>query len=185
MWNPAPVTLDLTEVAPNMIEAAVAVTTGRLGLDAVVETRRRLVTSDAEAIGYFRHALARQVAAMLLSLDPYVVAVYEDQDVPEAEELAAEPATLFDPLRLFVHVELRTPALESVVRALNEALADAFGRDMARPLHGYVEATIVDERYSRWLRPRAGGYRPAPILLAEREAGEQAPADEVLARLWR
>lgn len=178
-------TVDLAEVAPQMVNAAVAVATGRLRLGNVTETRRRLIAGDADASMYFRFELARQVASLLLSLDSNVIAVYEEQDVPAAEECAPEQPTMFEPLGLIVRVELRTSALDAVVNALADALSEAIGRELTPLTHGYLDIHVVTERETRQLRPRAYGYRPAPLLLAARE--ERADSDElaVLQRLWR
>lgn len=162
--------LDLAESAPNMVEAAVAVTTGRLNLASPLEVRRRIVRGDATAIGYFRFELARQVAAALLWMDRHVQAVYDEQDAPEAEEaLPAEP-TLDQPLRLFVEVDVETPALSAAVDALSDALSRAIDSMTPRPPRRLIEAIVIDERNRRLLQPGRYGYRPAPLLLAAREA---------------
>jgi hypothetical protein len=178
-------TVDLAEVTPQMVNAAVAVATGRLRLGNTTETRRRLVAGDADASMYFRFELARQIASLLLSLDSNVIAVYEEQDVPAAEELAPEQPTIFEPISLIVRVELRTPALDAIVNALNDALSEAIGRDLTPLQGGYLDIRVVTERETRHLRPRAYGYRPAPLLLAARE--ERTDTDDLseLQRLWR
>lgn len=178
-------TVDLAEVTPQMISAAVAVATGRLRLGNVTETRRRLVAGDADASMYFRFEMARQVASLLLSLDSNVIAVYEEQDVPPSEECAPDVLTMFEPISLIVRVELRTSALDAIVNALNEALSEAIGRDLTLTPHGYLDIRVITEREARLLRPRAYGYRPAPLLLAARE--ERTDSDDLsdLQRLWR
>lgn len=178
-------TVDLADVAPQMVSAAVAVATGRLRLGNVTETRRRLIAGDADASMYFRFELSRQIASLLLSLDSNVIAVYEEQDVPAAEECAPEQPTMFEPIGLIVRVELRTSALDAIVNALNDALSEAIGRDLTPMAAGYLDIQVVTERDARQLRPRAYGYRPAPLLLAARE--ERTDTDDMsdLQRLWR
>jgi hypothetical protein len=161
-------TIDLTALTDRLIDAAAATTTGRLHADSPKEVRKRLVARDPLAIGYFRHELARQVAATILMLDPLVKAVHEEQDVPEAEEVTADERTLTDPLRLIVVVEFRTAALDALIRALNDALAETVQDVLPIPKRGMIETTITDDPDSRLLRPRAYGYHPAPLLLAER-----------------
>lgn len=165
-------TIDLAALAPRLVEAAVAVTTGRMHLSATSDTRRRLIQGDAVAAGYFRHELARNVAALLLHLDSNVVGVYEEHDLPEAEEMAPEQPACFDPLRLIVCVEVRTPAIDVVIRGLGQALADASSLEALIPGGSLLQASIVERRDAR-LRPRALGFRPAPTVLAERDE----PAD--------
>ena len=165
-------TIDLAALAPRLVEAAVAVTTGRMHLSAASDTRRRLVQGDEVAAGYFRHELARNVAALLLHLDSNVVGVYEEHDMPEAEEMAPEQPACFDPLRLIVCVEVRTPAIDVVIRGLGEALADASNLEAMTPSGSLLHASIVERRDAR-LRPRALGFRPAPTMLAERDASTE------------
>ncbi len=169
-------TVDLVETASNMIDAATAVVTGRLHLASPRDVRALLLQGDPRASSYFRYELARQVAAALLTMDPYVIAVYEDQDVPESAEVAPAEATLEEPLRLFVEVEYETPALRTVISALDEALGQAIGGLLPEPPRGSIEAIVVDERNRRLLRPRANGYRPAPVLLIARDAPGDAPS---------
>jgi hypothetical protein len=170
-------TFDLIETAARMIDAAVAVTTGRLHLSTVQEARRLLVHGDATAVGYFRFELARQFGAALLMMVPHVVAVFEDQDVPDAEEAIPADAPMSEPIRLFVQTDFASAALTALVDALNHALDAAISEALDRPPCGLFQVTIVDDRNSRILRARAYGFRPAPILLASREdtVTDQAP----------
>jgi hypothetical protein len=165
-------TVNLEETTLNLIDAAVAVTTGRLHLASPRDVRSRLVMGDPLTVDYFRSELARQLAVTVLWLDPHVRAVYEDQDVPPGEELAPAVATLAEPLRLFVEVNFRTPALDAVITALNQALSAVLGEMLPQPPGGYLAVTIVDEGNRRLLRPRANGYRPAPVLLAGRDGDD-------------
>jgi hypothetical protein len=169
LTNRTNATVDLVDTAGNMIDAAAAVVTGRLHLSSPQDVRTRLLKGDTLAIAYFRYELAIQVASALLAMDPHVIAVYEEQDVPASDDQPAEDATFTEPLRLFVEVENKTPALQAVIDSLNEALSHAVGGLLPEPPHGYIEAIVVDERNSRLLRPRAWGHRPAPALLASRE----------------
>jgi hypothetical protein len=169
LTNRTNATVDLVDTAGNMIDAAAAVVTGRLHLSSPQDVRTRLLKGDTLAITYFRFELARQVGSALLAMDPRVVAVYEEQDAPTGEEMAPEDASFTEPLRLFVEVDQKTPALSAVIDSLNEALSHAIGGLLPEPPHGYIEAIVIDERNSRLLRPRAWGHRPAPALLASRE----------------
>lgn len=161
-------TVDLVDTTNNMIDAATAVTTGRLHLSAARDTRARLLTGDALAIGYFRFELGRQIAAALLSMDAQVIAVYEEQDVSEADDNIQPSATFDEPLHLFIEVEHQTPVLRTVLDALNEALSQTIGELLPLPSSGYIEAIVIDDHNRRLVRPHANGYRPAPILLDSR-----------------
>jgi hypothetical protein len=162
-------TIDLEETSLNLVDAAVAVTTGRLRLASPRDARRRLIARDPLTVTYFRSELARQIAVTLLWIDPHVQAVYEDQDVPPGEELAPPDQTLAEPLRLFVEVAFQTPALAAVVTALNQALGAVLSEMMPQPPDDFLDVTVVNDTNRRLLRPRAWGYRPAPALLARRE----------------
>ena len=176
-------TVDLEKTAASAIDAAVAVVTGRLNLSSPQEVRQRLLKGDPTTVSYFKFELGHQIASVLLWADPHVVAVYEEQEVPPGEELWAEDATLAEPLRLFVDVEIQTQALQAVISALNGALSRAMGGLLPEPPRGYIDATIIDEHNQRLLRPRAGGYRPAPVLLAAREDVEPHETAPGVARL--
>ncbi|RIK41866.1 MAG: hypothetical protein DCC58_11870 [Chloroflexi bacterium] len=161
--------LDLAESAPNMLEAAVAVTTGRLNLSSTLETRRRIVRGDSVAISYFRFELARQVAAALLWMDRQVRAVYEAPDELVAEEAAPEPPDLGAPLRIYIEVENHTPALDAAIDALSAALSLSLDAMTPYPPRRCIEALVINNHNRRLLQPGRYGYRPAPTLLAGRE----------------
>lgn len=161
-------TVDLVSKAERMIEAAIAVTTGRMHLDTPAEARALLFRGDETAICYFRHELGRQIGSVLVMMDPGVVAVLEDQDVPDSEEEVPPPPSLETPLRLFVHVDAVTPTIVELVRAIGDALAFALRDVLQHQPREFVSATFVTDRESRLLRARAYGFRPAPVLLAAR-----------------
>jgi hypothetical protein len=162
-------TLDLVETTSRMIDAAVAVTTGRLQRSSVQETRQLLLHGDGAALTYFRFELARQVGVMLVMMDPHVIAVFEDQDPPDAEEVIPSAPSMSEPVRLIVLTEFATIALTALVRAVNDALSQALSDVLLQPPDGLMQTTIVDDQHSRLLRARAFGFRPAPILLAARD----------------
>lgn len=155
--------LDLIETTQKMIDAAAAVTTGRLHLSSPTETRFLLVEDDPLAVSYFRYELGRQIAGALLMMDPNVLAVFEDRDLCGHEDVS-----IGDPLRLFVQVTARTFALTTVIAALNQALGQAFLDLLPDAPEGLIEAIIVDDRDSRLLQIGVSGFRPAPVLLAGR-----------------
>ena len=160
--------LDLVDTTQRMIDAAAAVTTGRLHLSSPTETRFLLVEGDQLAVSYFRHELARQIAGALLMMDPNVIAVFEDRDHPESEDLIPPEIAIAEPLRLFVHVKCRTAALSMVIEALNQALSQAFTDLLDEPPQDLIETIIVDDRDRRLLEVRIDGFYPEPVLLATR-----------------
>jgi hypothetical protein len=154
--------LDLGEKAQKMVEAAVAVTTGRLHLRSPREALDRLHTDDPAAVAYFRYELARQIAAALLMMDSQVIAVFEDGDV-----LDGDPG-LTGPMRLVIQVRHRTAALRMVIGALDQALGQAFAEMVSEPPSNLIEAIVVDSCNSRLLEVRRDGLRLLPRLLTHR-----------------
>ncbi|HUG15618.1 MAG TPA: hypothetical protein VMM78_11455 [Thermomicrobiales bacterium] len=161
-------TVDLVDKAERMIEAAVAVTTGRMNLSAPWQARALLIQGNEAAIGYFRHELGQQIGSALLMMDPRVVAVYEDLDMPDSEEEIVLAPELVDPLRVVVHVENESPAIVALVRAIGDGLAHALRDALPHQPREYIAATYVTDASSRRLMARSNGYRPAPALLAIR-----------------
>jgi hypothetical protein len=153
--------LDLVETAHKMMNAAAAVTTGRLHLSSPEDALALLAHGDEQAISNFRLELARQIASALLMMDPHVVAVFEDRDTLVS-------TALDEPLRLWVQVRHRTAALNTVIDALNQALGQAFAVISPDPPRDLVETIIIDERDSRILNVRVSRLSPAPVLLVQR-----------------
>lgn len=163
------ITVDLLDKAHGMIEAAVAVTTGRTNLDSPRQARAMLLHGDARAVSYFRHELGRQIASALLMMDPHVIAVFEDQDVPESEEEIPPAAELAEPLRLFVRVEWEMPSIVALIGAIGDSLSHALESVLPYRPHAFIQATIISDADSRLLRARGRGFRPAPVLLGSRQ----------------
>lgn len=153
--------LDLVETAHKMMNAAAAVTTGRLNLSSPEDALARLVDGDERAISNFRLELARQIASALLMMDPNVIAVFDGRDTLVS-------TALDDPLQLWVQVRHRTAALNTVIDALNQALAQAYTTISPNPPRNLVETIIIDDRDNRILNVGASRLSPAPVLLVER-----------------
>lgn len=160
---------ELAQTAPQMIDAAAAVTARRMHLPTTLAAVARLQANDPTAVSYFRYEMARQVALLLLRYDRHVVALYEEQDVPDGEELAPE-VSLYDGLRVYVLVEYATHALDHLLEALDRALTAAITERFGRPLGRYLHAVVVDPARADLLRPRARGFRPRPALVLSRES---------------
>jgi len=161
---------ELDHAAPQMIEQAVAVTARRMHLPPPLSAFARLEANDPTAVSYFRYELARQVALLLLRYDRNVVALYEEQEVPDGEELAPPEASLYDALRVYVLVEQDTRALDHLLEALDRALVTAIAQRFGQPPSRYLHAVVVDRARANLLRPRAHGHRPRPALVLARES---------------
>lgn len=169
----APRALDIERMSPKMIDAALAVTAGKLRLSSTAQAFCKLAAGDPAATGYFRYELARQVAGALLMIDRNVLAVYEEQD-PVVEEIGADPPQLFAPLRVLVRVRWETAALRPVLDDINSALSDALRESMGRPRAPFVVATVICDDDAWVVGSRDRLHRPAPQLLADRD---DVPAD--------
>jgi len=154
--------LDLVETAHKMLDAAAAVTTGRLHLASPEEAVRHLKDGDPLAVYYFRHELARQIAGALLMMDSCVVAVFEDREGGRSGAYG-----LSDPLRLWVQVTYCTAALKTVIAALDEALGQAHEDLFGQPVSPVIKAIIVDAHDDGLLRAGITSFA-APVLLAHR-----------------
>lgn len=160
---------EISTTAPNMVDAAVAVTAGKLGLASPEQALDALHREQPIALSYFRYQLARQAATTLLRSDDQVVAVYEEQTVPEAEDAASTPERLADPLRLYVLVEQDTAALRALIDALDGALVEAIRQRFQQSIATILDLVVIDRTQADLLRPRAYGYRPGPALIIARE----------------
>lgn len=159
---------DLSTSARNMIDVAIAVTTGRLHLDDPAVVFQRVLDDDATALGYFRHELAHQVAMFLMRMDPSVHAVYKEHELPEAEELGTPSLRLADPVHLVVYSERETAALRSLAHALDSSLVDGLGERCGPIAPGLIDIDIIDQAQARRVNASAGGFRPPPTMLASR-----------------
>lgn len=162
--------IETSETAPNMIDAAIAVTAGKMHLASPDHALDALHRDDPIAVSYFRYELARQTAAALLRSDDLVAGVYEEQEVPAGEELAPSPAGLFAPLRLYVLVDYETAALRALIDALDHALCKALCKRFQRSIPSLLDLQIVDRSQAELLRPRAYGFRPSPALVMSRDS---------------
>jgi hypothetical protein len=172
----ANVAVDLDKIARNMVETAVAVTTGRMQMTSPLDVRDCLLAGDTPTVNQFRAELTRQIAAAMLWIDPNVIAVYEEQDALAEADGVSNQGGLSDPqpIRILIEVESQTPALRAIIGALDEALCNAVGSLLPEPLcgvRGYLDAILIDTRNSRLLTPSAQRHRRAFGLLAARDNG--------------
>lgn len=158
--------LDLNTTVRKMIDAAVAVTTGQLGLSTTADTLTLLRQGEARAVTPFRRELAQQIAGAILMLDAHVDAVFEEQP-RRGHSLPGND--LYRPFRLWVVARLRTAILYERLDELNQSLVQAFSMfgDAAGPL--LVETLVLDPRDGHLLRISQQGQHPVPRLLASRE----------------
>jgi hypothetical protein len=159
--------IDLESIAPNMLDAALAVTAGRMNLATKAQAFCRLAAGESAATTYFRHELGRQVAMALLLIDPQVLEIYEEQD-SVIDEIGADPPVLFSPLRVLVRVCRQTAALRPVLDDLNGALCRAVSELLGRSLPRAVEFAVVADCDVWILAGRSHLHCAGPQLLAQR-----------------
>jgi hypothetical protein len=156
---------DLARAAENMVAGAIAVTTGRLHLDDPWEAFERVRADDAPALEYFRHELAHQIAMVLTRMDPSVVEVYMEHELPEAEEFGTPHLRVNDPVHLVVYSERETAALRSLIDAIDRSIVEVLhGREL-NVAPGLIRVDIIDQAQARRVNASAGGFRPPPVRL--------------------
>ncbi len=108
---------ELVERVVYMLEDSVRYAEEKLGKMNAVDL---LKENHADALGYFRYFLAKQVGIYLGEVSEHVLEVYA------YSEMFDEETTLTMPLTLIVRMEKYTAALESIVEALQKALLDEY-----------------------------------------------------------
>ena len=158
--------LNLDATARKMIDAAVAVTTGQLGLSTPADTLELLQQGDARAVTPFRRELARQIAGAILMLDEHVDAVFEDR---AGARTNAHRLELRSPFRMWVIARLRTATLYERLHALNQALVQALATLGSSGTTLLVKTMVIDVRDSYLLCSGQQQEDGVPLLLASRQ----------------
>jgi hypothetical protein len=172
---------DLAVSARNMVDVAIAVTTGRMHLDDPSDARTMVFGNDAAALQYFRHELAHQVAMLLMRLDSSVVDVSLEHELPEAEEFGTPNLDIADPIRLIVQADRNSAALRSLISAIDTSLVDVLCAECGRIAPGLINVEIIDQAQARRFSSRAGGFRPPPTILVTRTSRGTGHSDETQA----
>jgi hypothetical protein len=172
---------DLATSARNMVDGAIAVTTGRLHLDDPDDAFYRVLNNDEIALEYFRHELAHQVAMLLIRMDPRVIAVFKEHELPEAEEFGAPYLRFSDPVHLVVYSHRETAALRCLCNALDGSLVDVLSEYCGRIAPGLLHIDIINQAQARRVSASAGGFRPPPTMLVSRGSEGTGNFDETQA----
>jgi hypothetical protein len=153
-----------------MIDAAVAVATGKGNLSCPSQTLELLRQGDQNLAAAFRTELTRQAAATLLMLDRSVIDVYQENTwVPEP----SDHSELEQPIRLWVVALHRTPSLYASIDRLNAALVEEYATVCSTPPLSLLMTIVVDERDGYLLRGSDFWNGEAPVLLASRRTDSQ------------
>jgi hypothetical protein len=156
---------NLDATARKMIDAAVAVTTGQVGLSSPAETMQRLQQREVHAVATFRRELARQIGGAIVMLDEHVDAVYDEPMPVATGDQAPHPGR---PYRLWIVARLRTGTLYERLEALNQSLVQAFALIDDSRASLLIETLVLDARDACLLNGGWQGQASVPQLLASR-----------------
>jgi len=137
---------DADSAAEAALDRALRYCGDRMGVASLDQLTESLRQGEAECRGYYHYALAREVADYLSALDADVQAVYLfDYDATPEDVCFCESDP--DPLmHVIVQVRRRTAALESMLEALDGALARRYAEMMGIDEQAHLlDAQIVDE----------------------------------------
>jgi len=137
---------DATSTAELALKEGLAFCARKAGLEGVDPVVEGLRQCDSTLCQYCRYGLAKKVADSVGTLDDNVKAVYvvEYDATPEDRCFAGEAHTT--PIHLIVWAARKTDALQSLVRALDRALVQAYAQLINLPeLVHLLDVQIVDD----------------------------------------
>ena len=137
---------DATSTADIVINQAMEYCGQKMGLEGAWLAVEQLKQGDGTACSYCRYSMAKQMAEALGSLDENVRAVYLYDYDATPEDLCFGQAVHASPIHLILWVERKTSALESLVEALDHALAKSYAAmmDRSQPAH-ILDVQMVDD----------------------------------------
>lgn len=137
---------DADSTAETVIHGALDFCAQKMGLDNAQMVLDHLGERDKEACGYCQYSIAKQVGDSLGALDQNIKAVYIlDFDAVPGDICFAEASTGML-IHLIVWSERKTSALDSLVAALDRALAHSYGKllNMGK-LEFVLDVQVVDD----------------------------------------
>jgi hypothetical protein len=118
----------------------------KMGLAATWQAVERVKQGDGTACAYCRYGTAKQMAEALGLLDENIKAVYVADYDATPEDLCFGEAAYTSPIHLIVWVERKTSALDSLVEALDQALAECYAAILDRSKLAHVlDVQVVDD----------------------------------------
>jgi hypothetical protein len=137
---------DAASTADIVLNQAMEYCAEKMGLKAAWLAIEQLKKGETTACSYCRYSTAKQMAQALGSLDENVRAVYLYNYDATPEDLCFGQAVHTSPIHLIVWVERKTSALESLVDALDHALAQSYAAMMDRDqLRHILDVQMVDD----------------------------------------
>ena len=137
---------DAVSTAEVVLVQAMEYCAQKLGLDGAREAVERLKEGNATACGYCHYSVAKQVAEALGALDQNIQAAYVFDYDATPQDLCFGEAVQATPIHLLVWTGRKTGALNSLVEALDGALAQQLFHLLGRGPRAHVlDVQIVDD----------------------------------------
>jgi len=137
---------DAAALAQAAMEQAVDFCAGKMALDGRAAVQARLRQGDRLALGYLNYSLAERAAEWLGAWDHDVKAVYLFDCDATPDDLCFGEARPSDYLHLIVWTTRKTGALNSMLEALDCALAQAWAGLVERAgLTTMLDAQVIDD----------------------------------------
>lgn len=137
---------DATSTAEVVLAQAMEFCAQKMGLGNAEDAIGRLKQGDSAACRYCNYSVAKQVGGALGALDENVKAVYVCDYDATPEDLCFNEAPQASPVHMIVWTERKTSALNSLIAALDRALAQNYASLMGLDKVGYMlDVQLVDD----------------------------------------
>jgi hypothetical protein len=137
---------DAASTADIVLNQAMEYCAQKMGLEAAWLAVEHLKQGDGTACSYCRYSTAKQMAEALGSLDENVRAVYVYDYDATPEDICFGEAVHTSPIHLILWVERKTSALNSLVEALDHALAQSYAAMIDRSQLAHIlDVQMVDD----------------------------------------
>ena len=137
---------DAASTADIVLNQAMEYCARKMGLEAAWLAVEQLKQGDGTACSYCRYSTAKQMAEAMGLLDENVRAVYVYDYDATPEDLCFGEAVHVSPIHLILWVERKTSALNSLVDALDHALAQSYAAMIDRSQLAHIlDVQMVDD----------------------------------------
>jgi hypothetical protein len=137
---------DAASTAEVVLTQAMEYCAQKMGLGSAEDAIESLKQGDSAACRYCSYSVAKQVAGALAALDENVKAVYVCDYDATPEDLCFGEAAQVSPVHVIVWTERKTNALNSLITALDRALAQNYASLMGLDKTAHVlDAQLVDD----------------------------------------
>lgn len=136
---------DATSTAETVINQAIDFCAARIRSRSHDDVLANLRKRNKAACGYMNYSIAKQIGEALGALDENVTAVYVMDYDATVEDVCFAGPQCFDIVHLIVQVDRKTKALESLLEALDHALALGYARLLGAEKQAHLlDAQLVD-----------------------------------------